>query len=457
MTSHKRGLFALSPMFVLIALMVGLSLYFGDFYKVPPAVIFIITAVYAIFTMRGLKLNERITVFSRGAGHSDLILMVWIFILAGAFAASAKAMGAVDATVNLTLSVLPESMLLPGIFAAACIVSLSIGTSVGTIAALMPIVTGLADQTGMDLPVMAAAAVGGAFFGDNLSFISDTTVVATKTQGCRMSDKFKTNFIIVLPAAILTFIFYILIGTGSTTADIAADKVEVLKVMPYLVVLATAIVGINVLAVLTLGIALTAIVGLCDGSYMLDGWFGAMAEGIGGMTETILVALLAGGLLAVIRHGGGIDWIIRRLTARVNGRRGAELSIGMLVSLVNCCTANNTVAILSVGTIARDIASRFGVDPRKAASILDTFSCFVQGIIPYGAQLLIASALAAIPATAMMPYLLYPYLLGIAALAAIIFNFPKKKQRYDTQNSNNIGSGAACTGRKGPDAAEKRL
>ena len=425
----RRGLLALSPMLVLIILMVGLSLYFHDFYKVPPAVIFIITSVYALLTMRGLRLSERISVFSKGAGDSDLMLMVWIFILAGAFAASAKAMGAVDATVNLTLSVLPESMLLPGIFAAACLVSLSIGTSVGTIAALIPIVSGLTAKTGLDMPMMAAATVGGAFFGDNLSFISDTTVVATKTQGCRMSDKFRTNFIIALPAAIITFIIYICIGRGSAVSPIDAGHVDLLKVLPYLAVLITAIAGINVLAVLAMGIALTGIIGLCDGSYGLDGWFGTMSEGIGGMTETILVALLAGGLLAVIRHGGGIDWIIHRLTARVNGRRGAEMSIAMLVSLVNCCTANNTVAILSVGAIARDISKRFGVDPRKAASILDTFSCFIQGFLPYGAQLLIASALAAIPATAIMPWLFYPLLLGLAATIAIILKFPYQKDK----------------------------
>ena len=426
--SHRKGLLALSPMLVLIILMVGLSLYFHDFYKVPPTIVFIFTSTYALLTMRGLKLNKRIAVFSKGAGDSDLMLMVWIFVLAGAFAASAKAMGAVDATVNLTLSILPESMLLPGIFAAACLVSLSIGTSVGTIAALIPIVNGLAAKTGLDLSVMVAATVGGAFFGDNLSFISDTTVVATKTQGCRMSDKFRTNFIIALPAAIITFIIYICIGRGSAVSPIEAGQVDILKVLPYLVVLITAIVGVNVLAVLALGIVLTGIIGLCDASYGLDGWFGAMSDGIGGMTETILVALLAGGLLAVIRHGGGIDWIIQRLTARVNGRRGAEASIAMLVSLVNCCTANNTVAILSVGTIARDIASRFGVDPRKAASILDTFSCFIQGFLPYGAQLLIASALAAIPATAIIPWLFYPFLLGLAAVVAIILNFPKQKK-----------------------------
>lgn len=418
--SNKQGLLALSPMLVLVGLMVGLSLWFHDFYKVPLAVIFVATAVVALFTLRGMKLNDRIAVFSRGAGDQDLMLMLWIFVLAGAFAASAKAMGSVDATVNMTLAFLPAGMLLPGIFLAACVVSISIGTSVGTIAALMPIVVGLAGQTGLDLPMLCAATVGGAFFGDNLSFISDTTVVATKTQGCRMSDKFKTNFFIALPAAVMTFILYLIISGHQPTAAVEPQPVDWLKVVPYAVVLITAILGMNVLVVLLLGILLTGIIGLSTNSYALDGWFAAMKDGISGMSETILIALLAGGLLAVIRYGGGIDWIIQRLTRRVNGRRGAELSIALLVSLVNFCTANNTVAILSVGTIARDIAHRFGVDPRRAASILDTFSCCIQGIIPYGAQLLIASGLASIPATMMMPYLYYPYLLGLAALVAIL-------------------------------------
>lgn len=422
------GLLALSPMLVLMVLMISLSLYFHDFYKVPPTVIFIITSVYALITLRGQNFNDRIAVFSKGAGNSDLMLMIWIFILAGAFAASAKAMNAVDATVNLTLCILPENMLLPGIFAAACLISISIGTSVGTIAALIPIVCGLAGKTGLELPVLSAAAVGGAFFGDNLSFISDTTVVATKTQGCRMSDKFKTNFLIVLPAAIITFVLYLFIGREATTTDIVTSQINLLKILPYAAVLVSAIAGLNVLIVLLLGLLLTGIVGLADGSFQLDSWFAAMANGIDGMSETIFISLLVGGLLAVIRHGGGIDWIIQRLTSHVNSRRGAELSIGMLVTLVNFCTANNTVAILSVGTIARDIAKRFGVDPRKAASILDTFSCFVQGIIPYGAQLLIASGLASIPATAIMPYLFYPYLLGAVAIAAILLGFPKLKQ-----------------------------
>lgn len=429
--SNRQGLTALSPMLVLVGLMVGLSLWFHDFYKVPLAVIFVATAVVALFTLRGMSLNDRIAVFSRGAGDQDLMLMLWIFVLAGAFAASAKAMGSVDATVNMTLSFLPAGMLLPGIFLAACVVSLSVGTSVGTIVALTPIVVGLSSQTGLDLPMLCAATVGGAFFGDNLSFISDTTVVATKTQGCRMSDKFRTNFFIALPAAAVTFVLYLFIADKQPVPAITPQSVDWLKVLPYAIVLLTAVMGMNVLVVLLLGIVLTGIIGLSTDSYALDGWFSAMKSGISDMSETILIALLAGGLLAVIRYGGGIDWIIQRLTRRVSGRRGAELSIALLVSLVNFCTANNTVAILSVGTIARDISRRFGIDPRRAASILDTFSCCIQGIIPYGAQLLIASGLASIPATMMMPYLYYPYLLGLSALIAILIGIGKRRRKAE--------------------------
>ena len=421
----RRGLLALSPMLVLIILMVGLSLYFHDFYKVPPAVIFIITSVYALLTMRGLRLSERISVFSKGAGDSDLMLMVWIFILAGAFAASAKAMGAVDATVNLTLSVLPESMLLPGIFAAACLVSLSIGTSVGTIAALIPIVSGLTAKTGLDMPMMAAATVGGAFFGDNLSFISDTTIVATSTQGCRMSDKFRVNLFIALPAAIIVLIIYLLMGSGVHTPTLI-PKVEFIKIIPYLVVLLAAICGMNVMAVLTLGIMLTGIIGICDHSYDVYGWFKSMGDGILNMGELIIITMMAGGLLESIRINGGIDFIISKLTRHISSKRGAELSIASLVCLTDICTANNTVAILTIGGIAKQIGDKFGVDSRKSASILDTFSCFMQGLIPYGAQMLMAAGLAALNPIEILPHLYYPFTLGVVALAAILFRYPKR-------------------------------
>jgi len=443
--SNSKGLLALSPILVLVGLIVGVSLYFGDFYKVPLVLVFIVTACVSLLTLRGVKLNERIKIFSKGAGEHNLMLMIWIFVLAGAFAASAKAMGAVDAMVNMTLNFLPPQLLLPGVFVAACLISLSIGTSVGTVSAMVPVVIGLSQQTGIDLALIVAATVGGAFFGDNLSFISDTTVVATKTQGCKMSDKFRTNFLLVLPAAVITIILYTVIGFNTETIEIAQQDVSVVKVIPYIAVLVAALCGVNVLVVLFGGVVLTGIVGLCTGSYSVEGWFEAVTNGIWGMTETILIALLAGGLLAVIRHGGGIAWIIQKMTRCVSSRKGGELSIGLLVSLVNFCTANNTVAILSVGQIAKDISQRYGINPKKTASILDTFSCFVQGIIPYGAQLLIASGLVVttlgidFSALPLMQYLYYPYLLGVCAVVGILLGFPRMEHpapqsENETQN-----------------------
>lgn len=424
--SNKQGLLSLSPMFVLVALIVGLSLYFRDAYKVPLVIVFVTTSAISLLTLRHTPLNERINIFSRGAGQSDLMLMVWIFILAGAFASSAKAMGAVDATVNLTMQILPPSMLLPGIFLASCIVSLSIGTSVGTIAALVPIAVDIASKTGVDVTTLTAATVGGAFFGDNLSFISDTTIVATKTQGCAMRDKFRTNFLIALPAAAITFAIYIIYGLNQDTTTIEVGEVSAVKIIPYLIVLVTAICGLNVMIALPLGLILTGLIGICSGSYDFSGWCDTMTQGIFSMNETILIAILAGGLLGVIRHGGGIDWIIQQLMSHTKGKKRAQLSIAALVSMTNLCTANNTVAILSVGTIAKEISKRFNILPRKTASILDTFSCFIQGIIPYGAQLLIASGLSAVPATSLMPQLYYPYLLGVSALVAIAIGYPRK-------------------------------
>jgi Na+/H+ antiporter NhaC len=354
-----------------------------------------------------------------------MMLMIWIFVLAGAFANAAKVMGSIDATVNLTIALLPPQMLLAGLFLAACFISLSIGTSVGTIVALTPIAAGVAAQTGTSTAMMTAIVVGGSFFGDNLSFISDTTIAATQTQGCKLSDKFRVNSFIVVPAAIVIFIIYIVMGTDvQAPTDIPA--LEPLKVIPYVVVLITAIFGMNVMAVLTLGIILTGIIGLLNGSYDLYGWFGAMGDGIIGMGELVIITMMAGGLLEVIRKGGGIDYIIHLLTRHVTGKRGAELSIAALVSMVNVCTANNTVAILTVGGIAKHIGDRFGIDNRKCASLLDTFSCFTQGLIPYGAQLLMAAGLASLNPIAIIPYLYYPFAIGITALFAILLRYPKR-------------------------------
>ena len=421
----KKGLIALSPLFVFIAFYLVTSIIAGDFYKIPITVAFMVSSIYAIIICNGKPLMQRINTYSRGAATEQMMLMIWIFVLAGAFAHSAKTMGSIDATVNLTLSLLPPQMILAGLFLAACFISLSIGTSVGTVAALVPIAAGVATETGTDVALMTAIIVGGSFFGDNLSFISDTTIMATQTQGCRLSDKFRVNVFIVAPAAIVILIVYFLMGTGVQTPQ-QIPPVEWVKVIPYLVVLITAILGMNVMAVLTVGILLTGLIGLLTGSFDIYGWFGAMGEGILSMGELIIITMMAGGMLELIRQQGGIDFIIRLLTRRVNGKRGAELSIAALVSLVDICTANNTVAILTVGRISKEVGDRYGVDNKKCASILDTFSCTVQGLIPYGAQMLIAAGLASLNPVSILPYLYYPFALGIVALLSILFRYPKR-------------------------------
>ena len=424
-SKHISGWWALSPLFVFLCLYLVTSIIVNDFYKVPITVAFLVSSCYAIAITRGLKLDQRVYQFSVGASNKNIMLMIWIFILAGAFAQSAKEMGAIDATVNLTLHILPDNLLLAGIFIASCFISLSIGTSVGTIVALTPVATGLALKTGIDLPFMVAIVVGGSFFGDNLSFISDTTIASTKTQGCVMRDKFRVNSMIVVPAALIVLIIYIVQGL-SITAPPQVQEIEWLKVIPYLVVLGTAIAGINVMIVLLLGIISTAIIGLATGSFGIFDWFGAMGNGITGMGELIIITLLAGGMLETIRYNGGIDFIIGKLTRHVNGKRGAELSIAALVSIANLCTANNTIAIITTGPIAKDIAGKFNLDRRKTASILDTFSCFIQGIIPYGAQLLMAAGLAKISPIGIVGNLYYPFTMGTFALLAIIFRYPRR-------------------------------
>jgi Na+/H+ antiporter NhaC len=383
------------------------------------------SSIYAVIISRGMTLRKRVEIFNKGAGTSQMMLMIWIFVLAGAFANSAKMMGAIDATVNLALFLLPAKMIFAGLFLAACFISLSIGTSVGTIVALVPIAAGMADYTGMSLPMIVAVVVGGSFFGDNLSFISDTTIVATSTQECRLSDKFRVNSYLVMPVACLMLIVYIFMGIH-TQAVHPSGNIDILKVIPYIVVLVTAVLGMNVMAVLTIGLFLTGIIGILLGAFDFFGWMQAMGNGILGMGELIIITIMAGGMLELIKYNGGIDFIISHMTRQVNSKRGAELSIATLVSLVNICTANNTVAILTVGGIAKKIGDRFGVDNRKCASILDTFSCMMQGIIPYGAQLLMAGGLAAINPISIIPFLYYPFLLGIMALASILVRYPKK-------------------------------
>lgn len=495
----KKGLIALTPILVFLGVYLVTSILIKDFYKVPVASAFLLASVYAVLISKG-TLRQRLDLLSEGAGNPRILLMVWIFILAGAFAQTAKDIGAIDATVNLTLRVIPGSMLFAGLFFTACFISMSVGTSVGTIVALVPIATGIAQEAGFSEAFMAAIIVGGAFFGDNLSFISDTTIAATKALDCAMRDKFKANIRIVAPAVLLVFAIYVVKGLG-VSVDVTPEASDPLKLVPYLLVLVLAFAGMDVMLILSLGLGVNLLIGLVTGSLGWADWLSSVGEGIGGMGSLIIVTLLAGGMMALIRAGGGLDWLVGALTHRLvsspdaasptavspaavssashaasspaaaspesaaaasvplpsetaavapapspvaaapvaaaspaaaaapaiagydrqsrRQRRGAELSIAALVSLANLCTANNTIAIITVGGIAKDISDRFGLDRKRVASILDTFSCFVQGLIPYGAQLLMASGLAGVGAAAIIRYLYYPFALGLVALAAI--------------------------------------
>lgn len=376
---------------------------------------------------KGNSLESKIATFSEGAGNKNVLLMIWIFAIAGAFAATAKEIGAIDATVNLAISVLPGKFIFAGLFLAACFISMSIGTSVGTIVALVPIAPGIAEQlaaggaTGFicSPAFVTAIIVGGSFFGDNLSFISDTTIAATKTQNCSMKDKFKVNFKIVMPAALLVCILYVILGQ-SVNFSPETENIKWLLLIPYVSVIGLALSGVNVIAVLSIGIALNAILGFSLKLFTWSGFLGTIGSGISEMGDLIIVTLLAGGMLELIRTGGGLDYIVRKMTEHIKNKRGAEMSIAALVSLANLCTANNTIAIITVGGIARDISKRFSLDPRKVASILDTFSCLIQGIIPYGAQMLLASGLAGISTMSISSYLYYPIIMGLCAILAIL-------------------------------------
>jgi len=421
-----NGWLALSPLLVFLLTYLVSSLVARDFYKVPVAAAFIIASAYAMLITRSVdKTDDKISIFSEGAGNRNVLLMIWIFVLAGAFAATAKDIGAIDATVNATLRILPGKLIYAGLFLAACFISMAIGTSVGTIVALVPIAAGIAQETGGGVPFITAVVIGGAFFGDNLSFISDTTVAATKSQGCSMRDKFRVNLWIAAPAAILVAALYVVLGL-QVEAVPSVETVNWLGLIPYLLVIGLALAGVNVVTVLAIGIGVNGVLGWVTGAYDWIGWMASIGGGIGSMGELIIVSLLAGGMLELIRYNGGLDFIIGGLTRRIRGKRGAYFSIAGLVSLVNFCTANNTIAIITVGPLAKDISDKYGLDPRKTASILDTFSCLIQGIIPYGAQMLMASGLAGVSAASITGYLYYPFALGLLAVLSIVFRFPRR-------------------------------
>ena len=421
--SNKKGLLALSPLIVFLLLYLFLSLVADDFYAVPLTVAFLAASLYSLFIMRGLSFGKRFERLAEGAASPSVMQMLWIFILAGAFAATAKQMGAIDATIHLALTAVPPGFVLSSLFLASCFISLATGTSVGTIAALVPIASSMAEQTGSNTAMMVAIVVGGAYFGDNLSFISDTTIVATQTQGCEMKDKFRANIWIALPAALICLALYACLPSINVVPDNLGD-IFYPAIIPYIYIIVAALAGMNVMLVLASATILAGVIGIASGALTPFGWFRAMNDGIMGMSELIIVTLLAAGLMQVIRQAGGIDWLMQLFNSRKGTRRKAELSMATMVVLTDFCTANNTIAILSVGPLARYLALRYSIEPKRAASILDTFSCLAQGIIPYGAQMLIASGLAAVNPLDIIPYLYFPYILGVVALIYIII--PRK-------------------------------
>ncbi len=428
MEQQKGNGWALLPLGVFLVLFVGSGIITGDFYKLPVLVAIIIAAIVALAMNRKNSLNVKVERFAKGAGHPDIIIMVLIFILAGAFSQVAKGMGAVDSTVNLALSVLPQSLVVVGIFVIGAFISISMGTSMGTIAALGPIAVGISEQAHVSITLAIAAVVGGAMFGDNLSIISDTTIAAVRTQKTNMSDKLKVNFFIVLPAAIVTVILLLVMTLGNTSS-VEIKDFSWFKILPYVGVLVAAIFGANVLSILTGGIVLAGVIGLADGSYTLSSLAKTVTEGIGGMSELIILSLLIGGMVELIRYNGGIQFLLNLLTRRIQTKKGGEFSIAGLVSLTNLATANNTISIITAGPLAKEISDKYSIDNRKSASLLDLFSCSVQGLIPYGAQMLLAAGFAKVSPIEIIPFTFYPMLTAVCGIIAIVVGFPRLNKK----------------------------
>ena len=416
---HSKGLLAISPIVLFLFTYLVVSIIVGDFYKMPIAVALVVSSMWATLIYKGVPLARRIEVFSKEAGSGNVMYMIWIFVLAGAFASLAKEMGAIEATVNLTLEYLPARFLLPGLFLAACFISLAIGTSVGTVVALAPLAVQLAETADASVPLFVATVMGGAFFGDNMSFISDTTIAATRTQGCKMNEKFKANLWIALPAALITLVVYMIVSADVKPIELS-ETTNPLLILPYIVVIILALTGMNVMVVLALGIITAIIIAIFNGYAMLD-IAGFMGNGIDSMGNLIIITLLAAGMLGLIKAMGGINYLLQCMTARISGVRWAQAAIAVLVSIVNMCTANNTVAIITVGSLSKNIAERYGITARKTASLLDTCSCITQCLIPYGAQTLLATALAGISPVAPFPYLYYPWALIFMVAVSIMF------------------------------------
>ena len=428
MNQEKGNLLALLPLLIFVALFLGAGIISGDFYSFPVLVAIIIASVVALAMNRKDSLNVKVERFAKGAGNLDIMIMVLIFLSAGAFSGVAEKMGAVDSTVNFALSVIPENLLIVGLFVIAAFISLAMGTSMGTIAALAPIGVGISSGTDISLPLAMATVVGGSMFGDNLSFISDTTIAAVRTQKTEMKDKFKVNFFIVLPAAIITIIALFFVTLGNQTS-VDAGSYSIVKILPYLAVIIGALSGLNVFAVLFGGILLSGIIGFIDGSFTPTSYFGSIADGMLGMGEIAFLSILIGGVVELIRHNGGIQALLYLVTRKVGSTKGAQYSTAGLVASTNLCTANNTISIIIAGPLAKSISDEYGVDNRKTASILDIFSCAVQGLIPYGAQMLLVAETAGISPLSILPYAFYPILTAICGLVAIKFALPRFTRR----------------------------
>ncbi|MDF2854804.1 MAG: sodium:proton antiporter [Neobacillus sp.] len=434
-TVKKGNPWALLPFAVFLILFIGSGVITGDFYKFPVIVAIVIAGAVALAMNRKESFNQKIEIFTKGAGDSNIILMVVIFLLAGAFSAVANGMGAVDSTVNLALSIVPQNLLMVGIFIIACFISLSMGTSMGTIVALAPIGVGISEQTDISLALSMAAVIGGAMFGDNLSFISDTTIAAVRTQGTKMKDKFKVNFLIVLPAAVITCIILGILTMGEQ-ATITQHSYSWIKILPYLGVLIMALAGVNVFLVLAFGIVFAGVIGFLDGSYQMMSVIQKIGEGMAGMYEISFLAILIAGMVAVIKHNNGIDYLLYRVTRNIKSKKGAEFSIAGLVGLTDFSTANNTISIMIAGPLAKNISDKYGIDPRRSASLLDIFSCSVQGLIPYGAQLLVAAGVAGISPVSILPYSYYPILIAVFGIIAILTGFPRFSSVKAPQQKN---------------------
>lgn len=427
--TKKGNAWALFPLLLFMLLFLGVGIISGDFTTMPLNVAITITVIVALLMNRKEKFATKVEVFTKGAGHSNIILMMLIFILAGAFSTTTEKMGGVSSTVNLGLSLIPENLIIVGLFIICMFVSISMGTSVGTVAAIAPVGFGFAQATDVSAALAMATVVGGAMFGDNLSMISDTTIAAVRTQHTKMKDKFKVNFRIVLPGAILTIIILFLLTNGISMDHSKSYDFQLVKVMPYLLVLILALVSVNVIIVLIGGTVLSGMIGLIDGSFGWKGLLNAVSKGIIGMEDIAMIALLIAGLVGLIQHNGGIDWLLNFVRGRVRSKRGAELGIASLVSVADISTANNTISIIMSGPLAKNIADEYDVDPRKSASILDIFGGCFQGLLPYSPQVISAAGVAGISPFLLVPYSIYPIMLGICGLIAIILGYPKLKKR----------------------------